>query len=186
MGRLRYNVAATLDGFIASRDHSTDWIVDDSTIDFTSLYAEFSSFVMGRKTYETMLTFGDQNPLQGRPRETVVVVSRQPETAEKYPDVTVVSEDVVDYVKKLKTQGEGKDVWFMGGAGLAGLMLEEGVMDGVEVAIMPVVIGEGVKMIDSSGVQSSSTKRAWKLKLVSVEKKETGIVMTKYEVVYVD
>lgn len=39
MGRIRYNVATSLDGFIASPDGTTDWIVDDASIDFAALYA---------------------------------------------------------------------------------------------------------------------------------------------------
>lgn len=52
MRRLRYNCAATLDGFIADADGGYDWIVDDASIDFGAPFAEFDTFVMGRKTYE--------------------------------------------------------------------------------------------------------------------------------------
>ncbi|KAI8712927.1 2,5-diamino-6-ribosylamino-4(3H)-pyrimidinone 5'-phosphate reductase [Fusarium sp. LHS14.1] len=50
MPQLRYNVATSLDGYIASSDGSADWIVDDPTIDFKALYEQFDFFVMGRKT----------------------------------------------------------------------------------------------------------------------------------------
>ncbi len=52
--RLRYNVAMSLDGFIAPPDHSTGWIVHGASIDFDGLYAEFDHFVLGRRTYELM------------------------------------------------------------------------------------------------------------------------------------
>jgi dihydrofolate reductase len=51
MSRLRYNAATTLDGFIASPDGSTDWIIEDLAVDFNALYAAFDTFLMGRKTY---------------------------------------------------------------------------------------------------------------------------------------
>ena len=52
--RLRYQVAASLDGFIAGPKGEYDWIVMDPSIDFTALYKEFDTAVMGRKTYEVV------------------------------------------------------------------------------------------------------------------------------------
>ncbi|OAL45926.1 dihydrofolate reductase [Pyrenochaeta sp. DS3sAY3a] len=192
MSRVRYNVAATLDGYIASADHSTSWIIEDPSIDFNALYATFSTFLMGRRTYETMISFGAQNPLSGCPREAVIVVSRnKAATAVKFPETTVVSGDeVVNVVRALKREGgagdegPGKDVWVMGGGGLAGMLLDEGLVDGIEVAIMPVMVGEGVKMVSSGG--KAEGLKTWKLKLDNVETKESGIVMTRYGVVYED
>ncbi|MBS1192945.1 MAG: riboflavin biosynthesis protein RibD protein, partial [Nitrospirae bacterium] len=45
MRRLRYNVAASLDGFIAGVSGDYDWIVQDSSIDFDALFAEFDLLV---------------------------------------------------------------------------------------------------------------------------------------------
>ena len=50
--RLRYQVAASLDGFIADANGGYDWIVGDDRIDFKALYGEFDTAVMGRKTYD--------------------------------------------------------------------------------------------------------------------------------------
>jgi|GEM_PF-6212510 dihydrofolate reductase len=66
MRRLRYNVACSLDGFIADPDGGYDWIVDDKGIDVDALYAQFDTFVMGRRTWEVMQAQGDANPLRGR------------------------------------------------------------------------------------------------------------------------
>ncbi|KAK0752989.1 hypothetical protein B0T18DRAFT_423618 [Schizothecium vesticola] len=100
----RYNLAPTLDGFIASPHTTTNptpWITPDPTIDFPALYAQFSHFLMGRLTYETMLAFaaddpsssGDANLLfAGRPREAVAVLSRSMKQAE-HPGVTVISSE---------------------------------------------------------------------------------------------
>src|SRR5262245_40389477 len=52
--RLRFQVAMSLDGFIATRDGGYDWIVMDPAIDFSALFAEFDTAVMGRKTYEVL------------------------------------------------------------------------------------------------------------------------------------
>ncbi|KAF5551410.1 riboflavin biosynthesis domain-containing protein [Fusarium mexicanum] len=93
MPRLRYNVAASLDGYIASPDGSTTWIIEDPTIDFPALYAEFDYFIMGRKTYQVMQSFGADNPLSKRPKESVIVASRTM-SQHHFPNVTVIQENI--------------------------------------------------------------------------------------------
>ncbi|KAJ9652463.1 hypothetical protein H2198_008286 [Neophaeococcomyces mojaviensis] len=176
MRRLRYNIAASLDGFIASPNGATDWIVEDESIDFVKLYAEFDMFVMGRKTYETLLDMGEQNPLRGKRREEMAIVSSGMR-AEEHPEVTLVKEDVVRYVADLKAK-DGRDIWLFGGGKLARCLLEAELVDTIEVAIMPVLLGEGVKMI------CDGSANEWRLKLRGIEKLKSGILMCEYDVVY--
>lgn len=53
--RLRYQVAVSLDGFIARPGGEYDWIVMDPSIDFGALFKQFDTLVMGRKTYEPLM-----------------------------------------------------------------------------------------------------------------------------------
>ena len=55
MRRVRYSVAATLDGFIADPNGGYDWIVMDEAIDFAAIFDEFDAFVMGRKSHQQLL-----------------------------------------------------------------------------------------------------------------------------------
>ena len=71
--RLRYQVAVSLDGFIAGPNGEYDWIVMDPAVDFTALYKEFDTAVMGRKTYEVMTAQGGNGAMPGI---DVVVFSR--------------------------------------------------------------------------------------------------------------
>jgi dihydrofolate reductase len=54
MRRVRYGVAVSLDGFIAGPRGEADWIVSDPDIDFSEMFAEFDTFLIGRRTFETM------------------------------------------------------------------------------------------------------------------------------------
>ncbi|KAL2255318.1 hypothetical protein VTK26DRAFT_3622 [Humicola hyalothermophila] len=203
MPLLRYNLAPTLNGMIASLPHhTTPWIVDDPTIDFAALYAEFSHFVMGRKTYETFQAMdnGDgtatasSNPLRGRPRDTVIVVSEDRDgELRRAGEVTVVGAgEVVRLIRRLKERGDGEgDIWLMGGGELAGLMLREGLLDVVEAAVMPAVVEDGVKMFGEGPGKQGDGKQAggrgaegWKLVLEKAEALKSGILMTRYRVVY--
>lgn len=183
----RYNLAPTLDGFIASPDttNPTPWITPDPTISFPALYAQFSHFLMGRLTYETMLAFAAVDPsdadanllFAGRPRDAIVVLSGSMKQ-EEHPGVTVVSSEagMVEVVRGWRA-GEGKDIWVMGGGGVSGCLVREGLLDVVEVAVMPVVIGEGVGMVEA-GLGTVS------LELEEVRGLESGIVMVRYRVLY--
>ena len=71
--RLRYQVATSLDGFIATPNGGYDWLVMDPAIDFTALYAEFDAAVMGRKTYDVAKSQGMSVAMPGM---DVVVFSR--------------------------------------------------------------------------------------------------------------
>ena len=51
MTRIRYQVAVTLDGYIAGPNGEADWIVMDADIDFGVLFAEFDTFLIGRRTF---------------------------------------------------------------------------------------------------------------------------------------
>ncbi|KAF4334086.1 riboflavin biosynthesis domain protein [Fusarium beomiforme] len=172
MRRLRYNVAASLDGFIASPDGSTDWIVEDSTINFDALYAEFDFFVMGRKTYEVMQNLG--GPLFKRQKQEVIVASRTMKQQD-FPDITVIQAGTIDYIRQLKCT-EGKDIWLMGGGQLAAQCLEANLVDTIEVAIMPVLLGAGINLV-------SCLPQNKRLYLSNTTKLSSGILMTQYTVI---
>ena len=65
MRRLRYQVAASLDGYIAGPNGEFDWIVMDPDIDFTALFAQFDTAVMGRKTFLAALREGGDGAMPG-------------------------------------------------------------------------------------------------------------------------
>ena len=187
MRLLRYNLAPTLNGLIASLpSHTTPWIIDDPTIDFPALYAQFSTFIMGRRTYQAFLS-QPENPLDGFPKEKVVVFTRDGKWESEWGDrVTVVGGGIVEFVRGLKGEGEGdkgdKDIWLMGGGEVAGVLMGAGLVDVVEAAIMPVVVGGGVGMFGVGGLGGS--ENGWRLKLEKVEVLESGILMTRYSVLY--
>jgi len=131
-----------LDGFIANPEGAYDWIVDDSTIDMAGLFSEFDTFVMGRGTYGILLAQRDQNPLKG---SRVLVVSSTLSPAE-HADVQILGRDFVSRIAALKSEAV-KDVWLFGGGQLFRTLLDEGLVDSVELAVIPVLIGSGIPVI---------------------------------------
>jgi dihydrofolate reductase len=143
MSRLvRYQVAVSLDGFIAGPNGEYDWIVMDPAVDFAALYKEFDTVIMGRKTYEVATAQGGSGAMPGM---EVVVFSRtlRPVTRKGF---RIVNDDPRDVVAALKAK-PGRDIWLFGGGELFRSLLTAGLVDTVELGVMPVLLGSGIPLL---------------------------------------
>jgi dihydrofolate reductase len=114
----------------------------DPSIDFAALFKEFDTVVMGRKTYEVMTAAGGHGAMPGL---DVVVFSRTLPAA-KHPGVRIVNDDPREVVAELKAKAGG-DIWLFGGGVLFRSLLDAGLVDTVEIAVMPVLIGAGIPLL---------------------------------------
>lgn len=144
--RLRYSVAVSLDGFIARSNGEYDWIVADPAIDFSALYKSFDTVVMGRKTYDVVVAQGGHGQMPGL---HVIVFSRTL-PARKHRGVEIVNDDPVRVIGDLKAKA-GRDIWLFGGGILFRSLVDAGLVDTVEVAVMPVLLGSGIPLLPSGG-----------------------------------
>lgn len=168
--RIRYHVAASLDGYIADANGGADWIVHDPEADFAALFAQFDMFLIGRRTFEFMARAGRARI----PGKKFFVFSRTLRQ-EDWPGVTVVSDRIEETVAALRAE-EGKDIWLFGGGELSRGLLDAGLVDTVEVAVIPVLLGGGTALLPPPARQT-------KLKLTGHKiYKTTGIVLLEYSV----
>jgi dihydrofolate reductase len=169
MRRVRYGVAMSLDGYIAGPKGEADWIVMDPEIDFGAIWSEFDTLLMGRHTFESMTAMGG-----GTSGVKIVVASRTLEQPD-YKGVTIVSDNLRDAVIALKNEA-GKDIWLFGGGSLFRSLLDLDLVDTVEVAVIPVVLGQGIPLLPAPARQTT-------LKLTSHRiYAKTGIVSLVYDV----
>jgi dihydrofolate reductase len=172
MRRIRYQVAASLDGFIAGPHGEYDWIVNDPDIDFGELFAQFDTFLIGRHTFEIMQR--DENP-PGMAGVKTFVFSRTLRQSD-YPEVTIIAEKPEEAVALIKAE-PGKDIWLFGGGILFRSLLEAGLVDTVEIAVIPVLLGEGIPLLPGAVKKT-------RLKLTGNKVyNKSGIVMLQYSVV---
>ena len=148
MRRLIYSVATSLDGYIAGPKGEFDWIMMDPEIDFASLMSRFDAVIMGRKTFAAMqgMGSGHSSPLQ------TIVVSRTLKAA-KYPGVVILQHNLKKAITQLK-QVSGKDIWLFGGGQLFQSLLKLGLVDGIELGIMPVLLGKGIPFLPAPAAKT--------------------------------
>jgi dihydrofolate reductase len=171
MRRICCQLAMSLDGFIGAPDGNVDWIVDDPEIDMHALAARFDTWLMGRKTYEDALARGGAGMLRGM---NVVVASRTLRP-DDHPGVTILANDLEAKVDALRSR-PGKDIWLFGGGELFRSLLDAGLVDTVEVALIPVLLGGGTPLLPPPA-------RSAKLRLTrSRTYNPSGIVSLEYAV----
>ena len=165
---VRFSCAMSLDGYIADPKGGYDWIVMDPEIDFDTMFSRYDAMLMGRKSYDAA-----KGNDYGLPKPTTYVFSRTLKKAEG----VIVSNDLEKTVTELK-KAPGKDIWLWGGGELFRSMLELKLVDALEVAVIPVLLGDGLPLLPKS-------KSGAKLVLTSGRVlKKTGTIMLNYDLKY--
>jgi len=168
---LRYNVAASLDGYIADANGAFDWIPDDSAVDFAALFARVDTYLLGRRTYDTVRATASA-PFNPGARVYVFSRTLTPGTEQ---GVTIVRDDPVAIARSLRHEEGSGEIWLFGGADLFATLLAANQVDRVEITIVPVLLGSGVPLVARLAERS-------RLALTHTQVYPSGMVALHYEV----
>jgi dihydrofolate reductase len=152
--KTQYYTAASLDGFIATRDDSLDWLFQLGDVNDTSypaFIAEVGALAMGSATYQWML---DNHIRLGTEREeawpytqpTWIFSSRE-QPVIPGADIRFVRGDVRPVHAAMAEAAGGKNVWVVGGGELVGQFHDAGLLDEIHVQIGSVTLGSGKPLL---------------------------------------
>lgn len=180
--RVTIHMAASLDGFIARKDGSVDWLEtsdicesgDPMTQEFVEEFLEsIDCYVMGSRTYETALDFEAKGlGWSYGDKPTFVLTSR--ELRKRRSTVEFHSGDLERLVDE-RLKPNFRSIWFVGGGHVSGECLRRGLADEVRYSIMPILIGQGISFFDRLDKDVA-------LHLVEAKPYKSGMVALRYEV----
>lgn len=149
MRKISLFIAMSLDGYIADKKGSVDWLNgqgnDEKNMD---TYSEFSktidTILMGWNTYYQIVS--ELSPKEWVYNEftTYVITHNEHTSSEK---IRFVSIDPVDLVKRLKKEN-GKDIWICGGANLVQQLVNEDLIDYYHITVIPTLLGSGIRLFE--------------------------------------
>ncbi|WP_150242647.1 dihydrofolate reductase family protein [Nocardiopsis quinghaiensis] len=152
MSRTVYNTATSLDGFIATEDHSLEWLFSadggDALKDTEDFIRKAGAVVCGAGTYEWLL---GHEGVEAWPYEVPSWVLTHRKLPRMEGDVRFASADTDQELRDLHAEAVeaagGRDVWLVGGGGIAADLARLGLLDEVVVSIAPVTLGSGAPLL---------------------------------------
>jgi dihydrofolate reductase len=174
-GAIVLYIATSVDGYVATEDGGVKWLkefesgaTDAAVEDYEAFFASVDALIMGARTYEQVLTFGEW-PYEDRPTY-VLAHDEHPRATEA---ITFVDDDVGALAARLRDAYDR--VWLVGGAQVAQSFLRERAVDELRLSLVPVLLGSGIPLFERAGEQQ-------RLRLRGTTSHETGIVELRYDV----
>lgn len=175
MRKIILYIACSLDGKIADALGSTDWLhqipnPEKSDYGYSEFFKSIDTTLMGNKTYQQVLGFDCEFPY----KDTKNFVLTRDQSLTKDEHVEYISENLEDFIIDLKGQA-GKDIWCIGGGAVNGLLLNYGLIDEIQLFMMPVILGEGINLVDHLGQQIN-------LDLIHKAQYKSGVIELRYKI----
>ncbi|MDO8427801.1 MAG: dihydrofolate reductase family protein [Candidatus Diapherotrites archaeon] len=164
-------IAMSLDGFIARKNGSIDWLKpfenESEDYGYKTFYKKIGTVLVGNTTYRQALGFSSF-PFA----EKKCFVFTNSKQRPKHENVNFVKGNVNSFVKKLK-HTEQKPIWLVGGAFTVNEFLKHNLVDEFIITVIPVFLGNGIPLFNGKQKQK-------KLKLIKVKKFKQGLVQLIY------
>ncbi|WIY83953.1 dihydrofolate reductase family protein [Propionimicrobium sp. PCR01-08-3] len=143
-----FYTASSLDGFIATADHSLEWLfAQDFDMEGPMAYPDFikgmGAIVMGASTYEWSLAHQETWEYT----QPVWVFTHRSLPTIGDADVRFVQGGVSEAYADIAASARGKDIWVVGGGDLAGQFADAGLLDEVWFQFASVTLGSGQPLL---------------------------------------
>src|SRR3989304_9265966 len=165
-------IAASLDGFIARKNGSVDWLAPyekgQEDYGYNEFYKKIGTVIMGNNTYKQVLSFGEF-PYRGK---DCFVFTRIKDKLED-ENVTFVSKSAKDFISQLNLR-DNKNIWLLGGASIIDEFLKFDLIEEFIITVIPILLGDGIPLFKGKSNEK-------KLKLINVKTFDPGLVQLHYK-----
>lgn len=175
MRKIKLYIAISLNGKIANSDGSVDWLENIPNPEKTDYgYAEFydsiDTTIQGYNTYKQLIDWEIDFPYAGK--KNYVLTKKHGVKNTEF--VEFISENHVEFIQQLKN-AYGGDIWLIGGGQVNTLILNAGLLDEIQVFVMPIIISGGIELFETFPKETQ-------LKLIATKSYSSGVVELKYKV----
>lgn len=181
--KTQYFTATSLDGFIATEDHSLEWLFqlgDPEETSYPTFFKDVGAIAMGSSTYEWVLrhhVFKDADrPQPWMYEQPAWVFTTRALQAIPGADIRFVRGDVRPVHREMMEAANGRNVWLVGGGDLVGQFHDHGLLDEILVTIGSVTLGAGKPLLPRAIVTPP-------MRLVSAKRVSDGFAELHYEIV---
>ncbi|MFS0852316.1 dihydrofolate reductase family protein [Microbacterium sp. 179-I 3D4 NHS] len=145
-----YYTASSLDGFIATTEHSLAWLMKqdfdpEGPMAYPAFEQRIGALAMGASTYEWLLREQKDEPWPYE-QPTWVFTHRSLPVLDG-ADIRFAADDIVDVHAQMRAAAGEKNVWIVGGGDLAGQFADAGLLDEVWIQFAPVTLGSGAPLL---------------------------------------
>ena len=149
-GKVLWHFSMSLDGFVAGPGHRMDWMPEATNRpSLVEEYIETTGAVLGGR--DGWDAFPDASATYGGAWSgPLFVLTHHPEDAEPAEGVTFLNVDVAEAVEIARSAANGKNVEVLSPT-IGRQLLERGLLDEIDLHVLPVLLGDGIRLYDQPG-----------------------------------
>lgn len=147
MSRIQCYIATSIDGYIARKDHSIDWlesitVPEGSDMGYGEFYGHIDTVIMGRQTYDEVMGFGVPWPYTDT---KCYIATTDANYKTQTPNTHLVTHIDQNWIDEIKSESQ-QNIWLIGGGSLVSHFMKLDVLDDLMISIIPVVLGDGISL----------------------------------------
>lgn len=176
MRKIKLYIAISLNGKIAKPDGSVAWLEnipnpEKTDYGYADFYTSVDATIQGYSTYKQIIDWGIDFPYADK--KNYVLTRKEGLENTKYVDF--IQDKPMDFIRALKQQAGGS-IWLIGGGGVNTSLLNAGLIDEIQVFVMPIILSEGIdlfgalpaetnlELMDSKNYASGAVELCYKVK----------------------
>lgn len=173
MKKIILYIAASLDGRIAEPDGGIEWlsefpITEEMNYGYKKFMASIGTIIMGGRSWREL---SNMDAMGEYANKEIYVVSRH--DWGKKENLKFITENVTECITALRNE-PGKDIWLFGGGELVSMLLATDLVDEMQIAYIPVILGKGVLLFPEQPKES-------KWELTGSVTYDSGVLAVKYQ-----